>query len=202
MKKMNKQEFLEKLRKGLCGLPDEDIEGSISFYDEMIDDRIEEGLTEEEAVKEFGNTDEIINKILDDTPLFKIVKEKVKPKRKMGTFEIILLILGAPIWLSILISIFAVILSVYISLWATIISLWAVTIALGASSFAILIYGIITIIKGNILQGIALLGACCILNGISIYFDYGCKWASKGTIILTKKLVFWTKKLFIKREGA
>lgn len=47
---MNKQEFLVKLRKGLSGLPKEDIEERLTFYSEMIDDRMEEGLSEEEAV--------------------------------------------------------------------------------------------------------------------------------------------------------
>ena len=47
---MNKQEFLSQLRKGLAGLPQNDIEERLAFYGEMIDDRIEEGLSEEEAV--------------------------------------------------------------------------------------------------------------------------------------------------------
>ena len=51
---MNKQEFLSGLRKGLCGLPQDDIEERLSFYGEMIDGRIEEGLSEEEAVSEIG----------------------------------------------------------------------------------------------------------------------------------------------------
>ena len=44
---MNKQEFLAGLRKGLSGLPQEDIEERLLFYSEMIDDRIEEGMEEE-----------------------------------------------------------------------------------------------------------------------------------------------------------
>ena len=47
---MRKQEFLTELRKGLSGLPQDDIEERLSFYSEMIDDQIEEGLAEEEAV--------------------------------------------------------------------------------------------------------------------------------------------------------
>ncbi len=43
---MNKQAFLTQLRKGLSGLPQEDIEERLAFYSEMIDDRIEEGLSE------------------------------------------------------------------------------------------------------------------------------------------------------------
>lgn len=57
---MNKQEFLMRLREGLSGLPENDIEERLIFYSEMIDDRKEEGLSEEEAVREIGNIDEII----------------------------------------------------------------------------------------------------------------------------------------------
>ena len=37
---MNKQEFLTQLRQGLSGLPQDDIEKRLTFYSEMIDDRI------------------------------------------------------------------------------------------------------------------------------------------------------------------
>ena len=47
---MNKTEFLNELKDGLSGLPREDVEERLSFYGEMIDDRVEEGMTEEEAV--------------------------------------------------------------------------------------------------------------------------------------------------------
>ena len=47
---MNKQEFLAQLRKQLSGLPLKDAEDRITFYSEMIDDRMEEGLSEPEAV--------------------------------------------------------------------------------------------------------------------------------------------------------
>lgn len=41
---MSKQEFLAELRKALSGLPQGDIEDRLTFYSEMIDDRMEEGL--------------------------------------------------------------------------------------------------------------------------------------------------------------
>ena len=49
---MNKKEFLDELRVGLAGLPESDLEERLNFYEEMIDDRIDEGLTEEEAIEE------------------------------------------------------------------------------------------------------------------------------------------------------
>ena len=57
---MRKQEFLAKLRKGLSGLPQDDIEERLIFYSEMIEDRKEEGLSEEEAVAAIGSVDEIV----------------------------------------------------------------------------------------------------------------------------------------------
>ena len=39
---MTKQEFLAELRRGLSGLPQNDIEERLNFYSEMIDDRMEE----------------------------------------------------------------------------------------------------------------------------------------------------------------
>ena len=43
---MNKQDFLVQLRKGLSGLPQDDIEERLTFYKEMIEDRMEEGFSE------------------------------------------------------------------------------------------------------------------------------------------------------------
>ena len=57
---MSKQEFLDELRKGLSSLPQSDLEERLIFYSEMIDDRVEEGLTEEEAISEIGTVNEVL----------------------------------------------------------------------------------------------------------------------------------------------
>lgn len=77
---MNKQEFLTELRAKLSGLPTDDVEERLSFYGEMIDDRTEEGVTEEQAVEEMGSVDQIASQIISEVPLTKIVREKIKPK--------------------------------------------------------------------------------------------------------------------------
>ena len=63
---MRKQEFIYQLWKKLSDLPKEEVEERLSFYAEMIDDRMEEGLSEEEAVAAIGSTDEIAGQIVDD----------------------------------------------------------------------------------------------------------------------------------------
>lgn len=42
---MLKEEFLAQLRGGLAGLPQEDLEERLAFYSELLDDRMEEGLS-------------------------------------------------------------------------------------------------------------------------------------------------------------
>ena len=80
---MNKQEFLGALRRGLLGLPEEDIENSVEFYSEMIDDRIDEGMSEDEAVADIGSANEVIQQILSEASLTKLVKRKVKKNRSL-----------------------------------------------------------------------------------------------------------------------
>ena len=48
---MKKKEFLDALSRGLSPLPKRERDERVNFYREMIDDRIEEGIPEEEAVK-------------------------------------------------------------------------------------------------------------------------------------------------------
>jgi len=199
---MNKQELLVQLRKGLSGLPQEDIEERLTFYSEMIDDRMEEGFTEEEAVSGIESVDAIISQIKADIPLAKLVREKTTPKKHLKAWEIVLLVLGSPIWLSLMIAAFAVILSLYASLWSVVVALWAVFGSLIACASGGVIAGIVFSCSDNVLSGIAMLAAGTICAGLSIFMLYGCKAATKSTLILTKKIAVWIKNCFIKKEEA
>ena len=197
---MNKQEFLVQLRKGLSGLPKDDIEERLTFYSEMIDDRMEEGLSEETAVREIGTATELISQIIADIPLTKIVKERITPNKRLKVWELVLLVLGSPIWLSLLIAVFAVILSLYVVLWSVIISLWAVFVSLVGCVLGGIAGGIVFACCGNVLTGIAMIGASLVCGGLSVFMFYGCKAVTKGILILTKKIAVWIKNCFIKKE--
>lgn len=197
---MSKQEFLARLRKGLSGLPHDDIEERLTFYSEMIDDRMEEGLSEEDAVSAIGNVDEIVAQVIADIPLAKIAKERIKPKRRLKAWEAVLLALGSPIWLSLGVAAFAVILSLYVSLWAVIISLWAVFASLAACSVAGVAAGIGFAVGGNALSGIAMVGAGIACAGLAVFAFFACKAVTKGAVVLTKKTAIWIKNCFIKKE--
>ena len=199
---MSKQEFLAQLRKGLSGLPQDDIEERLTFYSEMIEDQMEEGLSEEEAVAAVGSVDEIFAQVVADIPFSKIAKEKFKPKRRLTAWEIVLLALGSPIWLSLGIAAFAVILSLYISLWAVVISLWAIFAALAGCALGGIVAAIVFACSGNLLTGIAMLGAGILLAGLSIFMFFGCKAATKGTVLLAKKMALSIKNCIIRKKAA
>ncbi|MBR2387399.1 MAG: DUF1700 domain-containing protein [Clostridia bacterium] len=195
--KMNKNEFLERLRKGLAGLPEDDLSERLDFYGEMIDDRVEEGLSEEEAILEIGSPEEIAWQIIADYPLGKLVKKKMKPKRSFRAWEIVLLVLGSPVWLPLLAAAVVVALSLYVSVWAIIVSLWAVFASFAGTAFGGLVSGIAFISIGNTLTGAAMIGACLLLSGLSIFTFFGCKAATKGILLLTKKAAIGIKNLII-----
>ena len=184
---MNKQEFLMELKAALNGLPHEDIEERLDFYSEMIDDKVEEGISEKEAVQSVGDVGEIASQIIAETPLTKLVKQKVKSKKKLKAWESVLIILGSPVWLPIMISLIAVALSLYLSIWSIIISLWCVFISLVGCAIGGILGGILFAVEGNIYSGIAMIGAGIICIGLSIFAYYGCKAITKGFLILTKK---------------
>lgn len=197
---MCKQEFLSRLRTGLAGLPQEDIAEHLAFYSEMIDDQVEEGIPEEAAVAAAGSVEEITAQIISQIPLSKIAKARIKPKRRLSTGEIVLLALGSPIWFSLIIAAFAIILSLCITVWSVIISLWAVFASFVACAFGCAVAGIVLAVGGNGASGLAILAAAIVLAGLSIFAFYGCKTATTGTAIGTKKLAVWIRNCFIKKE--
>ncbi len=199
---MNKEEFLLRLRKGLSGLPQDDIEERLSFYSEMIDDQMEDGISEEEAVSAVGAVDEIVAQVVAETPLVKIAMERINPKRRLNEGEIVLLALGSPIWLSLAIAAVAAILSLYVSLWAVIISLWAVFASvIGCSVGGVLSCGVF-IAGGKVASALAMLAVGIVLAGLAIFTFYGCRAATIGCLILTKKIAIWTKNCFRGKERA
>ena len=167
----------------------------------MIDDLIEDGYSEQEAVCEIGEAEEIISQIIADIPLKKLLKTKIKPKRALRIWEIILLALGSPIWLSLLIAALAVVFSGYVVLWSVIISLWAVEVSLFATVLGGVIAGIVFAFSGNLLTGIAMIGAAFYLAGLSIFFFYVCKLTTKGILLFTKIIAIKFKNCFIKKEA-
>ncbi len=197
---MNKAEFTASFSEKLGVLPQSEVEKSLAFYTEMIDDRIEDGMDEEAAVGALGDINEIVKEVMLSAPLPTLMKAKMKPQRKLSTWEIALLILGFPLWFPLLAAFFAVILAVYVSVWAVIISLFGAVLAISISGVAGLI-GSFFFLPHSFATALFLLGCSIICIGLGILSFLGVRKLSVWLVKLTALFLRAVKSLFIKREA-
>lgn len=195
---MNKQEFLSSLRDRLNGLPKEDIEERLNFYEEMINDRMDEGKSEEEAVADIGSVDQIVEEIAQDTPLRKLVKEKIKPKRKLRAWEIVLIILGFPLWFPLLLTAFILALVFYLLIWILVLVSYSIEFSLCASAVMGLFIFIAYLFNGEF--NLASLGLSIMCSGGAFLFLFPCYWTTRGTLKLSKTIMTKIKMLFINKK--
>ncbi len=83
---MSKKDFLEKLRKRLKILNNEEIEDIIEEYEGHINEKIASGKTEEEATQDFGNFDELVKEILSAYKINEEYETEVKEKNFIQDF--------------------------------------------------------------------------------------------------------------------
>jgi uncharacterized membrane protein len=199
---MTKTEFQRALRAALSGLPEADVERAVEYYCEMIDDRMEDGVPEAEAVAAVGTVQEIAAQVLGEVSLPRLIKSKLKPRRTLSGWEITLLVLGFPLWFPLLIAAFAVLLSVYITIWAVIIALYATDLALACSALACVAACVAMLITGYGALALTSLGAACILAGLAIFMLLGCNLAAKGLIALSRLFGRGVKRALIGKGGS
>lgn len=184
---MTKVSFILALHERLSDLPKADVEERLRFYSEMIEDRMEEGVSEEAAVAAVGTVEQIAEQIRAD---FIPEEYPISPDKKSTKWWVVLLlILGSPIWVSLLVAVVAVILSLYISLWAVIVSFWAAFGSAFGGAIGAIVTGVGLLFAGHSVPGLAFLAAGLVCAGISIFLFYGCKLATKGTVAMTGKIM-------------
>ena len=198
---MDKYDFLLALAERLEGLPEADKQASLDYYSEILDDLIESGMTETDAVASLGSVDAIAQEILMDIPLPKLVKAKMKGKKPLAGLELTLLIVGFPIWFPLLVAGFAVIFAVCVSLWAVVISLYAADLSLALGGLSGLLAAILLLVGGEPLSALLFMGAALVLAGLSILLFLGCNATAKGMWKLCRLTLRGIKACFIRKKG-
>lgn len=187
---MNKQEFLAALSRKLNGLPEDDLQRSLDYYREMLADRTEEGLSEEEAVAALGSVEQIAAQILEANP-------GSRTKRRLSAWEIVLLILGAPLWLPLLIAAASIVLSAYIVIWSGVLVLYSLAVSLAATAFAGIVCALPLFCQGEVAVGLLYLGLGLIGAGLTAPAFWGCNCIAKGLVRLTG----WVFRKLLRRES-
>lgn len=187
---MNKQEFLNRLAELLTCLPAEKVAESQAFYAEAIADRMEDGMTEEEAIAAIGSPNTAAEAILDGMPV--VPRAVAKTKRKSRALLWALAVLGAPLWLSLGIGFGAVAVAVYASIWAMAACIWIVAAALLAGLPVGILLAICGGITGNIPYTLVQLGGATLLFGLGLLGLQLAIAASKQLVRLSR---VWVRKV-------
>lgn len=201
---MNKETLLSELSLKLSGIPKEEKEKTLFYYEEMINDKIEDGISEEEAVKAFGSFEEIEKNIKLEMPLSKLMKERIDESRKKSsnkTLWITLAILGCPLWVPLIFAFAMVIFAFYIVIWSLVFSLFVVIAAFGISSVFCFIGGIVTLfIKPA--PGLCSIGAAFVLASLTLFLIKPMIFVVKEIIKFSSYILRKIKSLFIKKGGS
>ena len=197
---MNRNEFLQRILRGIAGVPPEDVKRWREYYAEMLNDRIEEGMSEEEAVADLGAPADIVKEILAQTPLAKLVKNKVTPKHRLAIWEIVLLAVGSPLWITLGAVALTVFLTLYAVLWTLVAVAWSVFAVFAACAPAGIALGVLSFVFGRPFPAIAYVGVGLVCAGLAIFAFFGCIAATKGCAVLTKKIALGIKKCFVRKE--
>ena len=193
---MNKTEFSQALRRALGKLPSYEVEQSIAFYEEMIADRMEDGMREEEAVAALGPVEAIAAQIIAETP--PIPKAIAKANTGSRTLNVVLLVVFSPLWVPVVLALALAVFMVYLSIWMVIVALWtvvAVLILCAPIGFFLLAW---CLANGYLFQ----LGAGLAASGLGLFAWFGVLAASKGLVSLTGTFGRWVKSRFVKPDGS
>ena len=216
---MNRAQFLQQLADKLSALPQSEISRALNFYEEIIDDRMEDGMSEEEAIASLEDIDLIAERVIvDNTPLPSLVRSRVreeKVQREQARKEkgqtkhsgwgwiILLLILGSPLWIPLLIVFGAVVLTIYVCIWTLIIALLAAFLGIAVAAIACVVAMFVLLPRSG-LVALGFLGVGLLLAGLCILAWFPISRGVKALAQLTgragKSLGRRIKSLFIRKE--
>ncbi len=217
---MNKLEFINGLGSRLDPIPREEIQTILDYYVESVSDRMEDGMTEEEAIDSFGDLDQLAADILVEqgylapppAPVPELTEEEkqqalpnilpaAEPKKKLPWWAIVLLVIGSPVWLSVGIAVAAVGLSIYIVVLALLFSLWCIAVSFAAAGVAGAVLSFFVPFSPDTFA-IRLLfcGACLVLAGVGVLLVPVCRAADAGFARLHRSI--WNRVRGRKEAGA
>lgn len=196
---MSKADFLRLLERALMQLSEEERQKNLEYYSELLDDMMEEGMTEAEATAKLGSPNQIAQSILQEMPLSKLVSTRMKPRSGWTPLAIVLAVVGSPVWVPLLLSTVAIVLAVFVSIWALGFAAVAVVLGLAVAVVATPIFAVRAAVM-TLPLGLMLLGAGLVLLGLCVLGGLMavelCKLLWQLTVWLAHKI----KGLFIRKE--
>lgn len=195
---MTKQDFLAALERALAKLPHAEAQQAIAFYDEAISDRVEDGMSEDDAVASLGDVDEIARQIASEIP--PIPRAIAKANTGSRTLNIVLLALFSPVWVPVAGALALAALCIYLAIWLIIAAMWMlVVILIGMGPLGLFVFANI-LARGFVLSSFFALGLCLMACGAGLLATFGVMGVSKQLALLTRNFARWVRGLFVKAD--
>ena len=186
---MTRDEFLDRLGELLACLPADQVEETRQFYAEVIADRMEDGMSEQEAVAAIGAPGAVAEAVLDDLPA--VPRAIAKTRRRSTVLLWVLTVVGSPVWVPLLLAFVAVALIVYVCIWVLALCVWIVAAALGGAGAVELVFAAGGLVIGHIPYVLASVGVGLGLIGAALLVGAGA-WAVSKQIARLSAL--WARK--------
>jgi len=198
--KMTRLDFINELKKLLSPLSESERNKSILYYNEFIDDRIEDGMTEVDAIACLESPAVIADRILSEMgfsqgqaqsqPLPKM-KNINRGKVKSSAGTVALIILGFPIWFPLIITVASLAFALVITVWSLVFSLLVTALACVAACIAAVVVAPIVLFGGHLVSSIFCAGTGLISGAVGIVLAVLSVKLVKATWTFTK---FFTRK--------
>ena len=185
---MNKQEFLAALARELEPLPREERYQTLNYYDELIDDRLEDGQEEEAVIQSLGDPKAVAQELLAGED------ELLVPNRGLRVWLIVLPVLGFPLWGSLLVTAAVVLLCVFICLYIPVFTLGVLALSLLAGAVLGAVGTPFLIADTGLAAGLFQLGLAVGMLGLAALCAVGFWYTGKATVKAGKALWRWLKR--------
>ena len=185
---MNKQEFLAALARELEPLPREERYQTLNYYDELIDDRLEDGQEEEAVIQSLGDPKAVAQELLAGED------ELLVPNLGLRVWLLVLLVLGFPLWGSLLVTAAVVLLCVFICLYIPVFTLGVLALSLLAGAVLGAVGTPFLIADTGLAAGLFQLGLAVGMLGLAALCAVGFWYTGKATAKAGKAIWRWLKR--------
>ena len=185
---MNKQEFLAALARELEPLPREERERTLTYYGELIDDRLEDGQDEGEVIQSLGAPKAVAEELLGEE------EQPLAPNRGLRVWLVVLLVLGFPLWGSLLLTAALVLLCVFVCLYIPAFVLGVLALSLLAGAVLGAVGTPFLIADTGLAAGLFQLGLAVGMLGLAALCAVGFWYTGKATVKAGKALWRWLKR--------
>ena len=187
---MTKDEYLSELRAGLAAFSKDEVDRAVSFYEEMVDDRVEAGVSEEEAVGSLEPPAEAAARIISEMPAVPRAAARLRSPetpRSWSVAFIVAAVIGSPVWIPLTLGVIMAVIGCFIGLFGLLVAVWAIAASMLLGAPIGLLYLVAGVKAGSVAGALMGLGCGVAAAGVGVL---GIHLAVAASKLLVKAIVW------------